>query len=54
LRGITIDSSDESENAFDSISVNLECDSKVTDERVFENAKHPGPRISTLRGITID
>jgi hypothetical protein len=32
LRGISIDSSDENENAFDSIRINLEFDSNEIDE----------------------
>jgi hypothetical protein len=33
---------------------NLESDSNVTDERDSHDVKHPEPRISTLRGRTID
>jgi hypothetical protein len=54
FRGITIDSSDEYENAFDSIRVNLESDSNVIDESDLQFEKHDEQRSSTLRGITID
>jgi hypothetical protein len=54
LLGITIDWSDEDENAFDSIRVNCEFDSNVIDESESQNAKHFDPTISTFLGITID
>jgi hypothetical protein len=54
LRGITIDSSDENENAFESIRVNLESDSMMIDESDLQLEKYAEQRISTLRGITID
>jgi hypothetical protein len=54
LRGITIDSSDDSENALDSIRVNLESDSNVIDESDLHFEKHDEQRSSTFRGRTID
>jgi hypothetical protein len=54
LLGITIDSSDEDENALDSIRVNRELDSNEIDESDLHQEKHDDPRISTLLGITID
>jgi hypothetical protein len=53
LRGITIDRSEEDENADDSIRVNTEFDSNEIDEN-SDNEKHDEQRISTLRGISID
>jgi hypothetical protein len=52
--GITIDSSDEPENALGSIRVNREFDSNVIDESDEHPKKHDDPRISTVDGITID
>jgi hypothetical protein len=52
--GIKIDSSDENENASDSIRVKLEFDSNVIDESEKQDEKHPDPRISTFLGIKID
>jgi hypothetical protein len=54
LLGIRIDGSDECKNAPDSIRVNCDGDSIEIDERDLHNEKHLEPRISTLRGITID
>jgi hypothetical protein len=53
LRGITIVRSDDDENAFDSIRVNLDSDSNVIDESDLQSEKHDEQRTSTLRGITI-
>jgi hypothetical protein len=53
LRGIKIDSSDEYENADDSIRVNCEFDSNVTDESDLQDEKHFDSRISTFLGIKI-
>jgi hypothetical protein len=53
VRGITIDLSEEWENALNSIRFNLESDSIEIDERDLQNEKQPEPRISTVRGITI-
>jgi hypothetical protein len=54
FRGIMIDSSDEYENASDSIRVKREFDSNVIDESDLQFAKQYDPRISTLLGIKID
>jgi hypothetical protein len=54
FRGITIDLSDENENANDSIRVKCEFDSNVIYERDLQLEKHPEPRFSTLLGIEID
>jgi hypothetical protein len=54
LRGILIDSSDDSRNASDSIRVKCESDSNVTDESDLHFEKHFDPRISTFLGIKID
>jgi hypothetical protein len=54
LLGIKIDSSDDAENAFDSIRVKCEFDSNVTDESDPQYEKHFDPRISTFLGIKID
>jgi hypothetical protein len=54
LRGITIDWSEEDENANDSIRFNLEFDLNEIDESDSQDEKHAKQRISTLRGITID
>jgi hypothetical protein len=54
LRGITIDWSDEDENADDSIRFNLEFDSNEIDESDLHCEKHDEQRLSTLRGMTID
>jgi hypothetical protein len=54
VRGITIDFSEELENAEDSIRFNLESDSNEIDERDRQFEKQFEPRISTVRGITID
>jgi uncharacterized protein YecT (DUF1311 family) len=53
-RGITIERSDECENASDSIRINRECDSNEINVSDSQLEKHSGPRISTPRGITID
>jgi hypothetical protein len=45
VQGITIDSSDENENASDSIRVNCEFDSNEMDESDSQNEKHIDPRI---------
>jgi hypothetical protein len=52
--GIKIDSSDEDENADDSIRVKCEFDSNVTDESNVQRSKQLNSRISTFLGITID
>jgi hypothetical protein len=54
FRGITIDLSDEDENACHSIRVNRESDSNVIDESDLQYEKHDEQRTSTFRGITID
>jgi hypothetical protein len=53
-RGITIDGSDENENANDSIRINCEFDSNVIDESDLQDEKQFDPRISTFLGIKID
>jgi hypothetical protein len=53
FRGITIDWSDEYENAYDSIRVKCEFNSNVIDESDLQSEKHFDPRISTLFGISI-
>jgi hypothetical protein len=52
--GIKIDSSDEYENAADSIRVKCEFDSNVTDANDLQNEKHFDSTISTFLGIKID
>jgi hypothetical protein len=52
--GITIDSSDEYENASDSIRVKCEFDLNEIDESEKQDVKHFNPRISTLLRILID
>jgi hypothetical protein len=52
--GIRIDSSDEGENASDSVRVNCEFGSDVIDENDLQFDKHAERRISTFRGIKID
>jgi hypothetical protein len=52
--GIKIDSSDEDENASDSIRVKHEFDSNVIDESDSQPKKHADPRISTFLGIKMD
>jgi predicted GTPase len=54
LHGIKIDSSDDFENASDSIRFNCEFDSNVIDESDVQYEKHLDPRISAFLGITID
>jgi hypothetical protein len=54
VRGITIDSSDEYENANDSIRLNREFDSNEMDESDSQCEKHSEQRISALDGIKID
>jgi hypothetical protein len=49
-----IDSSDDDENADDSIRFNREFDSNEIDESDLQDEKHDDPRISTFRGISID
>jgi hypothetical protein len=49
-----MESSDENENASDSIRVKCEFDSNVIDECDSQYEKHFEQRISTLRGIKID
>jgi hypothetical protein len=53
FRGITIDWSDEDENASDSICVNREFDSTLIDESDLQHEKHFGPRISIFLPISI-
>jgi hypothetical protein len=45
---------DELKNAFDSIRVNEQSDSKLISRSDSQNEKHCEPRISTRRGIRID
>jgi hypothetical protein len=52
--GIKIDSSDEYENASDSIRVKREFDSNAIDESDSQNEKHFDPTILTFLGIKID
>jgi hypothetical protein len=52
--GITIDSSFDDENAYDSIRFNDDGDSNEIDESDLQYEKHSDPRISTEHGITID
>jgi hypothetical protein len=54
LRGITIERSEENENAFDSIRVNRDPTSNETDKSDLHPEKHPEQRIWQLRGITIE
>jgi hypothetical protein len=53
LLGIKIDSTDEYENAFDSIRVNRESDSNVIDEDESQERKQFDPRISIFLEISI-
>jgi hypothetical protein len=53
LFGIKIDSSDEYENADDSIRVKCEFDSNVIDESDSQDEKHFDPKISTFLPISI-
>jgi hypothetical protein len=52
--GISIDSSDKYANAKDLIRIKREFDSNEIDESELQPQKHDDPRISTLRGISID
>jgi hypothetical protein len=52
--GIKIDSSDEYENAFNSIRVKCEFDSNLIDESDSHVEKQCDPTISTFLGIKID
>jgi hypothetical protein len=54
LRGISIDSGEESDNADDSICFNLEFDSNEIDESDSHLRKHDEQRISRLHGVSID
>jgi hypothetical protein len=54
FRGISMDASDERENAEDSIRFNRELDSNEIDESDLQLEKHDDPRISTLLGISMD
>jgi hypothetical protein len=54
FRGITMKSSEEDENADDSIRFKADFDSNEIDESDLHDEKHAKQRISTLRGITID
>jgi hypothetical protein len=54
FRGITIDWSDENENASDSIRVKCEFDSNAIEESEEQLKKHFDPTISTFLGIKID
>jgi hypothetical protein len=51
--GIKIDSSDEDENASDSIRLKCEFDSNVIDKSDLQYEKHFDPTISTFRTISI-
>jgi hypothetical protein len=53
VEGITIDRSDEFENAYDSICVNREFDSNEIDESDSQHEKQDEPRISISEGISI-
>jgi hypothetical protein len=53
LRGISIDSSDNPKNAYDSIRINREFDSNEINESDSQSEKHHDPRISTVRAISI-
>jgi hypothetical protein len=52
--GIKIDSSDDSQNASDSIRVKCEFDSNVIEKTDLQFEKHFDPTISTFLGIKID
>jgi hypothetical protein len=54
FRGIIIDSSDESRNAYHSIRVKCESDSNMIDKSDIQSEKQDEPRISTFLGIKID
>jgi hypothetical protein len=54
LRGITIDRSEECENASDSICVNRDSTSNEMDLRDSHQEKHEEQRIWQVRGIKID
>jgi hypothetical protein len=54
FRGITIDWSDEHENASDSIRLKRPFDLNLIDESDLHSEKHFDSRISTLLGIKID
>jgi hypothetical protein len=54
FRGISIHSSDENENAFDSIRFNREFDSNEIEESHSHLCKQDDPSIATFRGISID
>jgi hypothetical protein len=54
FRGITIDWSDDFENANDSIRVNCEFDSNMIDETDLQYEQQYEPRISTFLPISID
>jgi hypothetical protein len=51
---VSTDSSDENENAFDSIRVNREFDPNEIDEGDEHCDKYNNPSVSTFRGISID
>jgi hypothetical protein len=53
FRGMTIDSSNVSENADDPIRLSCEFNSNEINESDPQSAKHADPRISTLDGIAI-
>jgi hypothetical protein len=54
IYGISIDSSDDYQNADDSMRINREFDSNEIDKSILQYEKHDDPRISTFRGISID
>jgi hypothetical protein len=54
FRGIRIDRSHDSENAYDSIRFNREFDSNENDENDRQDEKHDDPRISISEQIVID
>jgi hypothetical protein len=54
MRGIAIDSSNDSRNASGSIRFNREFDSNEIDESDSQQKKHDDPIISTVRRISID
>jgi hypothetical protein len=54
FHGITIDVSDEYQNADDTICSNREFDSNKSDENTIRPKKHDKERIAATRGIKID
>jgi hypothetical protein len=54
VRGISMNLSDEPENAEDSIRINREFDSNEIYENNLQDEKHDDPIISIFRGISIN